>query len=151
MEKWDNTPAPSETAPPSIEETWANLAYFLEKVMPVAEEAGVLLAMHPDDPPIAVLRGYNRIMNTEEDFARLLSINSSRNNGLCLDVSLWGLMGANVPEAIRRHGDRIHFVHFRDVEGTREKYTEVFHDEGMSDHVEASQTPYVAAHERHPS
>jgi len=68
--KWDDTP----TKEPKLTrgETWENLRYFLEKVVPVAEEAGVMLAMHPDDPPIASLRGYQRIMNTIEDFEKLV-------------------------------------------------------------------------------
>jgi len=134
MADWDNSPLEEDV--PSVEQTWANLSYFLSRVVPVAEEAGVLLALHPDDPPVANLRGYNRIMNTKEDFARLLATHPSRHNGICLDVSLFGLMGFDVAEAVATFADRIHFVHFRDVVGSRESYTEVFHDQrGLSEHA----------------
>ena len=72
---------------------WENLQYFLERIMPVAEEQGVLLAMHPvrahvcaregwqDDPPLAELRGIQRIMNSVDDFKRLLRTHPSTHNG----------------------------------------------------------------------
>lgn len=136
MDQWDNSETDPSVPKPSVEETWDNLKYFLDRIIPVAEASKVYLAMHPDDPPIAVLKGFNRIMNTQEDFARLAALCPNVHNGICLDVSLFGLMGFNVADAIRLYRDRLHFVHFRDVEGVRDKYIEVFHDQGMSDHYE---------------
>jgi len=139
IDAWDNAEADPGERKPTVEETWSNLEYFLSRVIPVAEASSVYLAMHPDDPPVATLRGYNRIMNTQEDFARLALLCPSLHNGLCLDVSLFGLMGFDLPCAIHLYRERLHFVHFRDVEGVRDKYVEVFHDQGLSDHVAVMQ------------
>ena len=61
---------------------WAALEYFLDRVVPVAEECGVYLAMHPDDPPLPEIRGCARIMTSPEAFERLITINKSPHNGI---------------------------------------------------------------------
>ena len=65
---------PTEGGPISEEELWDNLDYFLDRVLPVAESAGVKLAMHPDDPPLSPIRGVGRIMRSVENFRRLARI-----------------------------------------------------------------------------
>ena len=115
------------------EQLWESLAYFLQCVVPVAEKAGVKLAMHPDDPPLSPIRGIGRIMRSVEGFQRLLDLHPSPYNGITLCQGNFTLMTDDLPSVIRNFGDRIHFVHFRDVRGTPERFVEVFHDEGPTD------------------
>lgn len=93
-----------------------HLRAFLEAVVPVAEEAGVRLAIHPDDPPWPVL-GLPRILGCEEDIRALYELLPSRANGLCLCAgSLSARADNDIPGIIRRHGDRIHVAHLRSTE-----------------------------------
>lgn len=117
------------------ERLWDNLRWFLERVVPVAEQAGVKLAMHPDDPPLSPLRGIGRIMRGVEGFQRLLELVPSEANGLTLCQGNFALMTADLPAVIRDFGrqGRIHFVHFRDVRGDARHFVETFHDEGPTD------------------
>ena len=131
----DDAP-PVEGAIAEDERLWEHLEYFLKRVVPAAEGAGVKLAMHPDDPPIS-LRGQARIMRSIENYDRLLDIVDSPCNGITLCQGCFAEMGADIPEAIRRFGDKVHFVHFRDVEGTVPKFRETFHDNGKTDMHEA--------------
>lgn len=117
------------------ERLWANLEYFLKAVVPVAEEAGVQLAMHPDDPPLSPIRGLGRIMRSIENYQRLLDLYPSPVNGIGLCQGNFTLMTDDLPGAIRHFGKqkKIFFVHFRDVRGTPEHFVETFHDEGKTD------------------
>ena len=119
----------------SEEQLWDNLKYFLEKVIPVAEKAGVKLAMHPDDPPLSPIRGLGRIMRSIDNYQRLVDLIPSEVNGICLCQGNFTLMTDDLPAAIRHFGqqDKIFFVHFRDVRGTPEKFIETFHDDGKTD------------------
>jgi mannonate dehydratase len=119
----------------SEETLWETLEYFLRAILPVAEEAGVKLAMHPDDPPLSPIRGLGRIMRSVENFERLLELYPSPMNGIALCQGNFRLMADDLPATIRRLGStgKVFFVHFRDVRGTAEKYVEVFHDEGPTD------------------
>jgi mannonate dehydratase len=119
----------------SEEKLWENLKYFLEKVIPVAEKANVKLAMHPDDPPLSPIRGMGRIMRSVENYQRLLELVPSEVNGITLCQGNFTLMTDDLPSVIRKFGDKIFFVHFRDVRGTPEKFVETFHDEGKTDMV----------------
>ena len=112
-----------------------NLGWFLERIVPIAEEAGVRLAMHPDDPPLPSVRGIDRIHSTVDGFRRLLEMNPSEVNGITLCQGNFTLMTSDVPAVIREFGEqkRIHFVHFRDVRGTADHFVETFHDEGQTD------------------
>jgi mannonate dehydratase len=112
---------------------WDNLAYFLERVIPVARAAGVKLAMHPDDPPLSPIRGVARIMRSVEAFQRLIDLDPSPVNGITLCQGNFTLMTPDLPAAIRGFRDRIFFVHFRDVRGKPESFVETFHDEGQTD------------------
>lgn len=125
----------TELGPISEEELWENLAYFLKKVIPVAEKAGVKLAMHPDDPPLSPIRGVGRIMRSIENYQRLLDIVPSPMNGITLCQGNFTLMTNDLPAAIKKFGNqgKIFFVHFRDVKGTPEKFQETWHDAGQTD------------------
>ena len=117
------------------EQLWDNLKYFLERVVPVAEEANVKLAMHPDDPPLSPIRGVGRIMRSIENYQRLIDLFPSPINGITLCQGNFTLMTDDLPTAIRHFGrqNKIFFVHFRDVRGTPEKFVETFHDDGQTD------------------
>jgi mannonate dehydratase len=119
----------------SDNELWSNLEWFLERIIPVAEESNVKLAMHPDDPPLSPIRGIARILRSVESFERLLDISPSDANGITLCQGNFALMTDDLPAAIRRLGEsrRIHFVHFRDVRGTPTSFVETFHDDGQTD------------------
>jgi mannonate dehydratase len=114
---------------------WESLEAFLKIVVPVAEEAGVQLAMHPDDPPLSPIRGLPRIMSSIDNYQRLLDLYPSPVNGIGLCQGNFTLMTDDLPAAIRHFGEqkKIFFVHFRDVRGDKYKFVETFHDEGKTD------------------
>ena len=118
---------------------WDNFTYFLERVVPVAEEAGVKLALHPDDPPVPSICGIARIFRSVEAFKKMIEIVPSDYNGLEFCQGCFSEMGADVIEAIKYFGSRkkIFYVHFRDVKGTVPKFEECFIDEGNVDMLEA--------------
>lgn len=118
------------------EQLWDNLEYFLKRVVPAAEAAGVKLAMHPDDPPMS-LRGQARIMRSIAHFDRLLQLVDSPCNGLTFCQGCFAEMGVDIPATIRYFADRIHFVHFRDVQGQIPAFQETFHDNGKTDMLAA--------------
>jgi mannonate dehydratase len=131
MEHAPNT----ELGPISEEELWVNLEYFLKRVIPVAEKAGVKLAMHPDDPPRSPIRGVGRIMRTVDNYQRLIDMIPSPVNGVTLCQGNFTLMTDDLPSVIRHFGkqNKIFFVHFRDVRGTKDKFEETWHDDGKTD------------------
>jgi mannonate dehydratase len=126
---------PTANGPISEEELWTNLEYFLKRVVPVAEKAGVKLAMHPDDPPLSPIRGVGRIMRSVDNYQRLLDLVPSPTNGITLCQGNFTLMTDDLPSVIRTFGrlGKIFFVHFRDVRGTAEKFEETWHDDGKTD------------------
>ncbi len=119
-------------------ELWERMQAFLQQVVPVAERAGVKLAVHPDDPPRSPIRGIARILTCPENFQRVLDMAPSPNNGITFCQGNFLAMGVDVPEVIRHFGrqNAIHFVHFRDVRGTANRFVETFHDDGQTDMVE---------------
>ncbi len=121
------------------DQMWERMAYFLQRVVPVAEKAGVFLAVHPDDPPRSPVRGIGRILTSPENFQRVLDMYPSKHNGMTFCQGNFSAMGVDVPETIRHFGRQgaIKFVHFRDVRGNRDKFVETFHDNGQTDMVEA--------------
>jgi mannonate dehydratase len=129
--------------PYSDEEIWANYTYYIQAILPVAEEAGVHLALHPDDPPVPQLAGVARIMRNFENFKRAMEIGNSPNHGLDFCVGSWSEMDPNVVlPAIRHFGSqgKIFYVHFRDVLGSVPKFREAFINEGNLDMFEVMKT-----------
>ena len=122
------------------EQMWDNFAYFLQRVLPVAEAAGVKLALHPDDPPMSPVRGLARIMRDMDAFKRVLDMADSPSNGITFCQGNFAAMpGVVIPQAIRYFGGRkkIFFAHFRDIRGAVPLFEETFHDEGKTDMAEA--------------
>lgn len=132
---------PYRSQPPesgmSRQALWDNLEAFLTEIVPVAEEAGVTLAMHPDDPPLPALLGNDRIMHDTAGFERLVDLVPSPANAIAFCQGTFSEMGIDIPATIRRLGKHIAYVHFRDVRGTPESFTETWQDSGQTDMVEA--------------
>lgn len=124
-------------------ELWERYTYFLKAVVPVAEEAGVRLAVHPNDPPPPRFRGCDQILGNIEGLKRLVDIAPSPHNGITFDTGVTREMGHNPVDVIPYFGKRkqINHVHFRNVKVRvpRLKYTEVFIDEGENDMFAALQ------------
>jgi mannonate dehydratase len=120
----------------TTEELWQRLEDFLRELVPVAEESGVRLAAHPDDPPMPTLRGTARLVYQPHLYQKLLDLVPSRHNALefCLG-SLQEMSEGDVYEAIDQYSrqDAIAYVHFRNVRGKVPRYHEVFVDEGDLD------------------
>jgi len=126
------------------EEMWANYEYYLERILPVAEEAKVKLALHPDDPPVESLGGIARIFRSFEGFKRAMNTFDSPHHGLDFCMGCWSEMGGNdnVIKGIRYFGPqgKIIYIHFRDVRGTAADFHEAFIDEGQVDTFEVVKT-----------
>ncbi|MBR3956377.1 MAG: mannonate dehydratase [Kiritimatiellae bacterium] len=117
----------------TADQVWANYAYFIKSVMPTAEKWGIRMGLHPDDPCLPSLGGYARIFGSVEAYDRAYALYPSPSNAVTFCQANFKLMGANLEVAARHFGDRIAFIHVRDVEGTKEDFTELFHDQGMTD------------------
>jgi mannonate dehydratase len=123
------------------EQLWSRLEYFLRELVPVAEEAGVRLAAHPDDPPLPSLRKTARLVYKPELYQRLLDIVPSHYTALefCQGTTAEMHGEMDVYEAIDRYAGqgKIGYVHFRNVRGKVPNYHEVFLDEGDVDMIRA--------------
>jgi mannonate dehydratase len=147
----EETPIPNGTvwnmvydphAPPgnigavSREKMWSRLEYFLGELVPVAEEAGVRLAAHPDDPPLPTLRGVARLIHQPQHYQQLLDLAPSPANALEFCVGTLAEMTEgdiyDVVETYSRQG-KVAYVHLRNVHGKVPNYHEVFIDEGDTD------------------
>ena len=138
----------------NAEQVWANYEYFIKAVMPTAEKCGVRMGLHPDDPCLPSLGGYARIFGSVEAYDRAYALYPSPSNAVTFCQANFKLMLGNgergmgngdsqlealdsklqTLEGVARHfGKRIAFIHVRDVEGTKEDFTELFHDQGDTD------------------
>jgi len=129
----DLPPLPQEGAH-TLNEMWANITYFLEAVITVAEKANVRLALHPNDPPFPLSRGSQQIMATIAGWKHLIEIVDSPANGITFDCGVTMEMGEDPVEVCRYFGsrDRINHMHYRNPHVTVPylKYDEGFIDEG---------------------
>ena len=124
----------------SKEELWENWEYFIKQVVPVADEAGVRIGVHPDDPPVPELAGVPRhIFGTFDGYVRALEIANSPNVGVCLCCGTWMEGGAhtgkNVLDAVREFAkmDKLWKIHFRNVSAPIPYFVETFVDNGYTD------------------
>jgi mannonate dehydratase len=122
------------------EEIWDNYTYFIKQVVPVAEEAGVRIGIHPDDPPVPELGGVPRcIFGNFDGYIRALEIANSPNIGVCLCCGTWmeggRFMGKDVFEAARAFAKmgKLWKIHFRNVTAPIPNFVETYVDDGYTD------------------
>ena len=123
--------------PVSEETLWKTLEHFINRVIPVAEKAGVVISMHPDDPPLSPINGISRIMRSIDAYDRLLAMSSSPSNTIAFCQANFSLMDPDIVKTIHHFGKRISFVHFRNITGKKNHFRETFHDNGMIDMLAA--------------
>jgi mannonate dehydratase len=131
--------APAGTVPGAThEQLWDRVGRFLEEVVPVAEQAGVRLAAHPDDPPLPFLRGQPRLVYQPQLYQKLIDLHPSPANALefCLG-SLAEMTDGNIYDAVDQYSrqGRLAYVHFRNVTGKVPFYRETFIDDGDVDMI----------------
>ena len=142
----------------TADQVWANYEHFIKAVMPTAEKCGVRMGLHPDDPCLPSLGGYARIFGSVEAYDRAYALHPSPSNAVTFCQANFKLMFTNgnchncpqiananstrstrsarlktLSDVARHFGKRIAFIHVRDVEGTKEDFTELFHDQGDTD------------------
>ena len=135
---YDQHAAPGSLATISREELWGRLQRFLEELVPVAEQAGVRLAAHPDDPPMPTIRQQPRLVYQPRMYQRLLDIVPSKSNQLELCVgTLAEMTEDDVYEAVDNYSKqgKIAYIHLRNVVGKVPHYRETFIDEGDVDMI----------------
>ena len=116
--------------PTPAAQLWENLERFLNEVLPVAEDAGIKLALHPDDPPLPELIGQPRIIFSNAALRRAVELAPSPSNGICYCIGSLHPAGEDLIAGIRDLADKICFVHARNVRGTASHFVETWHDNG---------------------
>lgn len=116
---------------------WENYRYFIRAAVPFAEKYGIRLALHPDDPPLERLGGVTRIFTSLNNIRKGIDEYKSPYLGVTFCQACYKLMGERLDEAIPALADRIFFIHFRNVRGTRTAFSETYHDNGDIDMAEA--------------
>lgn len=134
------------------ETVWANLIYFLKAVIPIAEQEGVMLGMHPSDPPVSSIHGVAHILRSVDAYKRLVESVPSPSNGVEFCQGTIAEMvddPQEVYDAIRWFVSRkkIIYVHFRNIRGSRMHFEETFVDEGKVDMLQAMRTYYEAGYD----
>lgn len=109
---------------------WQNYEYFLKAVLPWAEKYEVRLALHPDDPPVPRLGGVERIMTSYQNIQRAMQIVPSEMLGVTMCQATYHAMGEKLEQVIPALKNKIFFVHFRNITGTKTHFRETFHDNG---------------------
>jgi mannonate dehydratase len=133
---WSRNDVPEEPLKFSHEKLWENYAYFLKAVLPAAEEAGVIMCLHPDDPPVPELMGYPRIFTNADSYRRMLALADSPSAGITFCAATFRAMGEDDLSLLREWQEKIPFVHMRDNRADADGFTETFHDCGPTDLVE---------------
>lgn len=130
----------------SEEKMWENYTYFIQNVIPAADEAHVQLALHPDDPPLTPLRGVGRIFISGDAFRKAMKLAPSPMNGMTFCQANFKAMGENLEALISEFGKqgKIFFVHYRDIRGTIDNFQETFHDNGDTDMAKVLKAYYDA-------
>ena len=118
---------------------WENFSVFCQAVLPAAEKYGVRIALHPDDPPVERLGKVERILISRANVQRALDMGGSPMLGLTFCQANYAAMGEDIYDCIMDFGrqGKLFFVHFRDIEGRRERFHETFHDNGTTDMARA--------------
>jgi len=133
---YDENAGPGVIASATHEELWQRLGDFLDALLPVAEEAGVVLAAHPDDPPMPFVRGQPRLVYQPSHYQKLLDIRPSQSNQLEFCVgSLAEMTEGEIHEVVARYAatGKLAYVHLRNVRGKVPDYKETFIDDGEVD------------------
>lgn len=133
---YDNDAPPGTVSSATPEQLWQRLKDFLDALLPVAEESGVTLAAHPDDPPMPTLRGQPRLVYQPRFYQKLLDLRPSPRNALefCLG-SLAEMTEGDIYDVVDTYSrqGKLAYVHFRNVRGKAPHYKETFIDEGDMD------------------
>lgn len=126
-----------DNPPPTQEDLWKNFEYFIKAVIPEAEKAGIKLITHPSDPPLETVAGVSRIFISQADFQKAEKIADNDAWGINFCMGTFSQLGGEeavldmINEFVPKN--RIYMVHFRDVQGTSEKFNECFLGEGRYD------------------
>ena len=117
----------------TAQKLWENLDRFLNEIIPIAEEEGVKLALHPDDPPVDRFWGQDQIMTSIAALKKVVNLVPSDSNGICYCTGSLGPTGDNLVKGIEELGNSIHFVHLRNIKGNTNQFRETWHDNGQID------------------
>lgn len=129
----------------SEDKMWDNIEYFLKAVIPVAEKANVQMALHPDDPPVPVLRGISRIIISPAAYRRVMKIVPSPVSGITFEMGVFSLFPGVDLEALAREfcrDKKVFYIHARNLRGTLNNFVETFQDNGKTDFGDMFQTFY---------